>query len=308
MDHIPHVNILLSTFNGEKYLSEQLDSLLAQTYPNITIFIRDDGSSDTTVAILKAYQSVSPGKIVLLSDNFSNNLGYMQSFWILLSKSSDADYYAFCDQDDIWLPDKVALGVQTLEQMDKTLPLLYSSSFDYYDENLQFTGHAQALSSHIVLKDVLFYTPAFGFTILINQTLRKIALAASSLDFIPHDGWCQKIASSMGVFLYDSSITAKYRRHSSTVTHATSDKIKLIRKWLENDILGTGLSENYFVIRRLYEEYKDSMNASDQNLLETFMEQPVTFILYLKRLFFPKRLRPSLGGELALRLCFLFNK
>lgn len=319
MSTMPKVNILLSTYNGENYLATQLDSLLAQTYENIDIYIRDDGSTDETLAIINSYikksNTANTHPIILLDNSQKENFGYMKSFWTLLSESAPADYYAFCDQDDFWLPDKVKAGVQTLEKENASLPLLYSSSFTYCDENMNFTGNPVIPSynkagSQVgpLLHDNLFYTPAFGFTVLINKTLKDIAFSASSLENIPHDGWCEKIAASMGKFIYDPVQSAKYRRHSSTVTYANSDKLQMIAKWLKNDIFGIGLSEYHFILKRFYDEYQNRLDTDSLHLLNIFKEQRMTLPLYFKRLFFPKRLRPSLGGELALRLCFFLNK
>lgn len=302
----PRVNILLSTYNGEKYLASQLDSLLSQTYKNITIYVRDDGSADGTCEILRRY--AQKGFVIFLNDVEHKNLGYMESFWTLLRESGQADFYAFCDQDDVWFPNKVELGVRALEREDINLPLLYSSSFVYCDENLNFTGNPDVMKTPILFKDVMFYTPAFGFTIIINSTLRDIALSATSLKNIPHDGWCQKIAASMGKFIYDTAKTAKYRRHSDTVTYVSSKKKRMLTQWVKNDILGSGLSEFRFVLNRFYEEYADRLNDSDLCYLHAFMKEDITPLLYLRRLFAMKRFRPSLGGELALRLCFLLNK
>lgn len=308
MSRIPHVNVLLSTYNGANYIQQQLDSLLEQTYPNMTIYIRDDASTDNTLPLILPYLSRSEKKVVLIANNSMLNLGYMKSFWLLLKESGDADYYAFCDQDDIWLPNKVESGVHALSGKNSGIPLLYSSSFNYYDEELNFIEKAPSLSLPIQLKDVLFYTPAFGFTIIINRKLRDLALSASSLESIPHDSWCQKIAATLGEFIYDPIPLAKYRRHSATVTYAGADKFRYIAKWLQNDILGEGLSNYYYVITRFFEEYEKYISPEHANLLYLFSIHPFSISLYLKRLLYPKRLRPSLGGELALRLCFLFNK
>lgn len=312
MQSVPKVNILLSTYNGEKYLAEQLDSLLSQTYPNIVIYVRDDGSKDHTLSIIQSYLQKCAGtkghRMVLLENSKGENAGYMESFWTLLRESESADYYAFCDQDDFWLPDKIELGVKMLEKERSDVPLLYSSSFTYCDENLNYSGNPVAVSEPVEFKDVLFYTPAFGFTVIINKTLRSIALSASSLKNIPHDGWCQKIAASMGKFIYDPAQTARYRRHNSTVTYVNANRIQLTARWLKNDIFGGGLSEYRFVLRRFYEEYAYRLEEPVLKYLIRFMEQPVTFPLYWNRLFFPRRLRPSIGGETALRLCFLLNR
>ena len=308
MSNLPLVNVLLSTYNGARYIQQQLDSLLGQTYANMTIYIRDDGSTDNTLSMIIPYLSRKEKKIILLDNRKNQNIGYMKSFWLLLKESGDADYYAFCDQDDVWLPDKIEAGVRALSKKDPSIPLLFSSSFDYCDENLNFTGKAPILSTPIQLKDVLFYTPAFGFSILLNRTLRDTALSVPSLKGIPHDGWCQKIAAAFGEFVYDPTPLAKYRRSSASVTYAGSSNLHYIIKWLQNDILGRGLIDYYFVITQFYKIYKKRLNPENRRLLRLFIQRPWSLSLYLKRLFFPKRLRPTWGGELALRICFLLNK
>lgn len=308
------VNILLSTYNGEKYLSEQLDSLLQQTYRNIVIYVRDDGSNDHTLQILEKYQTRcnkeqgSGPQIVILQENKPVNLGYMESFWTLLRMCERADYYAFCDQDDVWLPNKVERGVAAMEKENNGIPLLYSSGFVYCDENMEETGYPAQISTPVKFKDVLFYTPAYGFTIMINNKLREQALGVASLENMPHDGWCQKIAAAMGKFIYDSTITAKYRRHASTVTYAGPQKIKLMIKWLKNEIFGNEMEEYYRVLRHFYDEYERELSNEDKERLRVFTKREHSVSLYFKRLFWKERLRPSLGGEAALRISFLLNK
>ena len=105
------VNILLSTYNGEKFIKQQIESLLAQTYENIAIHVRDDGSTDGTIGLLNQY-SGNP-KVHLY---FGDNLGYRKSFAWLLSNCCDADFYAYCDQDDVWMPDKISRAVLALRR------------------------------------------------------------------------------------------------------------------------------------------------------------------------------------------------
>lgn len=308
------VNILLSTYNGERYLREQLDSLLQQTYQNIVIYVRDDGSKDHTMSIIKEYQKKCNERqgdgpqIVIIDEGKTVNLGYMENFWTLLRKCEKADYYAFCDQDDVWFPNKVERGVAAMENENGDIPLLYSSGFAYCDENMEIIGYPAQISVPVNFKDVLFYTPAYGFTIVINNKLRELALGAASLEGMPHDGWCQKIATAMGKFVYDSTITAKYRRHSSTVTYAGTHKIKLVIKWLRNEIFGNGMEEYYRVLRHFYEEYEKSLSDSDKEKLRIFMKKENSMRIYLQRLSWKERLRPSIGGEVALRISFLVNK
>lgn len=309
----PKVNVLLSTYNGEEYLRCQLDSLLAQDYGNFTVFVRDDGSRDATASIIREY-ALKDGRIIFMNDpgegQKAENLGYKGSFWTLLRQSPEADYYSFCDQDDFWEHNKISRGVAALQEYDRSIPLLYSSSFDYYDENLQWSGHPALPSVPVQFKDVLFYTPAFGFTIMINGKLRETALSASDLTDIPHDCWCEKIAALFGKFVFDPAKTAKYRRHSKTVTYANSSRLQLLSSWLRNDIFGEVMREYRFYTTRLHDEYtgRTGISEEDSEILKLFSDREKGPGVYFRRLFFPHRLRPSAGGEIALRLCFLLNR
>ncbi len=128
------INILLSTYNGSKYLKEQLDSLLSQTYKDIEIIVRDDGSSDDTLDILKSYD------IKLLETK--QNLGAMGSFAELLSyavANSDSEYFMFCDQDDVWNSQKIEKTLEKMQGMEEKfgdIPLLVHTDLEVVDEEL----------------------------------------------------------------------------------------------------------------------------------------------------------------------------
>lgn len=127
------VAILLSTYNGEKYIKEQMDSLLAQTYPNIKIYIRDDCSTDNTLEILKTYED---DRIVLIEGE--KNLGYPGGFYELLRRCDEEDFYSFCDQYDVWLPEKIERAVDKLKDMNEATPNLYYAGYDFYDSQLNY--------------------------------------------------------------------------------------------------------------------------------------------------------------------------
>ena len=308
--NLPKVTILLSTYNGEKYIIEQLDSLLAQTYPNICIFIRDDASTDNTVHIINNYIMQHPEfPINWLPDTPGCNLGYQKSFWSLLQNCPASDYYSFCDQDDIWLPNKVELGVQALNNFDGRIPLLYTSSVDYYSMDLQFMGHSQKINLPIALKDVLFYCPAFGFTIIINDVLRKMALSSvTKYDNIPHDNWCLKIAATLGTIIYNDTPCAKYRRHNTTATFSSSSKLETLFYWFRSEILSRKFQKYYLYITNFTNEFRSILSSEDLQILSLFSIRKINPRIWFKRLFFPHRLRPTLGGEIALRICFLLNR
>ena len=127
------VAVLLSTYNGEKYVGAQLHSILTQNYKNLVVVVRDDGSKDKTVKIVKEYME-NNDNIKLVE---GKNLGFIKSFFELL-KLEQADYYAFADQDDIWFPNKISLAVESLNKLDDSVPNMAFSNSDYYDVNMNF--------------------------------------------------------------------------------------------------------------------------------------------------------------------------
>ena len=121
-----HVAILLSTYNGELFLKEQLDSLIAQSHSNWTIFASDDGSTDETLAILEKYQTkLGDDRLILLN---GPRQGFAKNFLSMVKNTSiKADYFAFCDQDDIWLPERLSTAITTLQPIPSNQPALFCS-------------------------------------------------------------------------------------------------------------------------------------------------------------------------------------
>lgn len=217
------VQILMSTYNGEKYLEQQIDSILNQTYPNIRILIRDDGSSDGTIEMLKRYEK----KYDNISYYQGDNIGVIQSFFDLLRKSDDsATYYAFADQDDEWLPDKVARAVELLGEKKVDKPLLYCSDTYIADENL-----------NIVKKDDKCPRPSWGnalvqnictgCTAVINKRLRDIVRETRPQEIVMHDWWLYLTAELFGEVCYDNEAFMKYRQHGNNVYGAKKSKLDI---------------------------------------------------------------------------------
>lgn len=314
------VHILLSTYNGEKYICEQLESIFSQTYREFKVYIRDDGSTDSTVKKINQYLARFPehaARTQWIPNEKHENLGYMMSFWKLLESASGADYYAFCDQDDVWLPEKVERGVNALEKEhkennrvnpDSEQPLLYFSNFYQCNEDLSVKKEGPVYSGCVKFENVLFYTPAFGFTILINENLRRLVLGNFDHIGLPHDGWVQKAAAAFGKIIYDPTCTAYYRRHDSAVTANNANKLSLIKNWIQNEILGDSMSEAHYVLERFYQVYAAKMKTEDKKLLKIYATRRKSQVVWWKRICFKEMLRPSVGGRVALRVCFLLAR
>lgn len=303
----PKVDILLSTWNGEKFLACQLDSLLAQDYPALRVLVRDDGSTDGTVGIIRKY-AAADSRIVFVNDpgdGRARNLGYRDSFMELLSREDDAEYYAFCDQDDFWFPEKVRLGVEALEAVGEGRPALYSSSFDYCDEALNRTSAPPMPRGRNTLRRTLFYSTAFGFTAMLNRALRsRILEFAPKCPALPHDHLCEQLACIYGEHVRDARKTALYRRHAGAVTASFGGAAKLAAGWVRNDLLGSTMATYRKYSRQLLAAIPgDSPEEREaRRLLELFGRGRFNPASWLGRVFYPWRLRPTIPGEIALRL------
>ena len=164
------VAVIMSTYNGERFIKEQLDSILNQTYKNLEIVVRDDGSKDGTVQIVKEYMKTYPN-IVL---HEGENLGFIKSFFELLNLV-EADYYSYADQDDVWMENKVELAVNSLEQLDQTKPNMAFGNSDYYDENMKFI-HSGPKNKKVSFLRALFSCCGQGMTITVNKKTRDMIL------------------------------------------------------------------------------------------------------------------------------------
>ena len=309
----PKVHILMSTYNGHKFLREQLDSIFKQTYNNFTLYVRDDGSNDGTNELLEEYikeHQLGEDKVIIVKNKEKKNLGWKGNFWKLLDKCPDADYYAFCDQDDVWQPCKLEYAVEMLEKNKyQDLPVMYFSSYDYCDEKLRVLHSAPVPPKIIKLRQVMFYTPALGFSIVINHKLREIALQTLDRTNLAHDGWVQKIAAAMGIIVYDSRRTALYRRYSSAVTSGNKNIFSIVKCWIKDEIFGEVMkNEFHFSNSRFYQEYQKYLSADDCKMLYLFAMKKNNIGLWFSRLFYMKRFRPTWSGELALRICLLLNR
>lgn len=223
--------ILLPTYNGEQYIGEMLDSLLrSQHCDSFVIYIRDDGSKDQTIAILKKYASQYDDTFVLF---FGENIGSVKGFNFLLKKSlgDGFNYFMFADQDDIWTEDKVGLVLERLKGADPDQPFLTHSDLYVVDENLkvidQSFWHYQKLNPGKSSINRLFIQNMItGCTIGIN---RKLAILAYPIpkEAIMHDWWLALVASAFGTIDVIKKQLVYYRQHSTNTIGAQKYTLKL---------------------------------------------------------------------------------
>ncbi|EOS25740.1 hypothetical protein C806_01867 [Lachnospiraceae bacterium 3-1] len=207
------VQVLLSTYQGEQFLEEQMESLLGQTWKNLEILVRDDGSKDNTQKILEHYSEkydnirYYPGK----------NVGVAKSFFELLKKS-DAEFVAFCDQDDVWLENKIEAAVDRLKK--EKGPALYCSNKILVDRNLCPMKKQNQTQLRPGFGNAVVECICTGCTAVLNRELADILSARLPEHAILHDWWTYLAASYVGSVIFDSHAYILYRQHEQNVVGA----------------------------------------------------------------------------------------
>jgi glycosyltransferase involved in cell wall biosynthesis len=208
------VQILMSTYNGQTYIREQMESLLNQDYPNMEILIRDDGSTDRTVNILREYEAAHANIHVFAE----KNVGVTASFFELLKKSNAA-YIAFCDQDDVWLSCKVTRAVKKLEVVQG--PALYCSNKILVDSKLQVIAVNGGKKLRPGFENAVVECICTGCTSMVNKELADNIRNHIPKHAIIHDWWCYLAASYLGTVVFDEQAYIWYRQHGGNVIGAS---------------------------------------------------------------------------------------
>ena len=205
------VCVFLSAYNGEKFIEEQMNSILLQVGDfELTLYIRDDGSQDATRNILETYATAHSNIFWRKGDNIGSTLSFMDL--VYQSKDTVFDYYAFADQDDVWLSDKIASAIECLKR--KTMPALYSSVKIIVDENLEQLCREDVPYEPGLLNVFFRHNAASGCTMVWNNPFHRI-LTAIHFDWKEgfHDSWACKLAEVFGVHIFDRTPHILYRQH-----------------------------------------------------------------------------------------------
>ena len=263
------IAIIMGTYNGEKYIKEQIASILTQDYTDWKLFIFDDGSKDDTENIIDEYVKNYPDKICFRRNKV--NLGAAGNFFNGIKEVADkyapkVEYYCFSDQDDVWVKDKLSRSLAKIRQIEDGKPALVFSDVAITDKNLSITAPSyfeaeKVERTKVSLNYLLMENKLIGGTVMINRTLLEQELKAEENGLVPykkakmHDWWFGLLAAGIGKIGYIEGFTEYYRQHENNVVGGGSfnsyvkariGKIKEIRQRINENIIQGEEFLNYF--------------------------------------------------------------
>lgn len=265
--------VLMSTYNGEKYISQQIDSILSQeTNHEIILRVRDDGSKDNTVSILEYYKKKFPKKIELIK---GSNIGLNASFFELIQHAGGFDYYSICDQDDVWLSKKLEVAIEWLSREDDNKPLLYASTSYLVYDDLKPYGKTREKLRELTIYNTIIQNICPGHTQVFNNALLNLLKKPLDVSNIyVYDSWIANLAMLYGKILFDNDSYTYYRQHKSNVLgygngklgqlftsflHTSSGDGKKYRNQIKYFIT---INEEKLKSEKFYDELRDYINAN----------------------------------------------
>lgn len=256
---IKKVVVLMSTYNGEEYLHEQLDSVFSQEGVEVNVIVRDDGSTDKTLFILQEYEKKKPLKFYT-----GENLKPAKSFMDLVYNAPDAEYYALCDQDDVWVQGKLKAAVDFLETCDN--PALYYHGMNLVDKELNRYGYyfRKQENAKSMEFSCLYGDEIAGCTMVFNGELLN-AIRAYKPSFITmHDGWIHRVCLCVHGSIYgDETAYINYRQHGNNAVGMQQRKI--LNQFSEMKKKECRFSK---LAKEMLKGYGNCITSSEQSILE----------------------------------------
>jgi glycosyltransferase involved in cell wall biosynthesis len=298
------IAVLLATYNGGKYLSEFLDSVIAQSEKNIVVYVRDDGSSDETLAIVAAHAARLP--IVVLPTE--RRLGPGHSFLTLLrAAADDCTYFAFADQDDKWLPNKLERARSALES-SPDLPSVYFARVEYVDEHLSHLGYSPAVRQ-LGFPSALVENVAMGCTMMLNRAGRLLVLEGNPAQLTMHDWWVYLLMTGLGRTVADDFIALQYRQHANNAVGGTANVFteyqRKIVQFIKRDPAVVSIAQQAGELKALY---SGRLSLSQRRIVEQLAPPDQGFWKRLGLCVWSPFRRQRPADTMILRLLFLLGR
>ncbi len=275
-DAEPLIDILMATYNGERFIGEQIESIRGQTCAVWRLLVSDDCSTDTTLDVLRRY-AAADGRIQVVSQGVRHG-GAKANFFSLMEKSA-APYVMFCDQDDVWLPRKVEKTLAAMRKIEGSAsgdaPLLVFTDMKVVDGQLNVIAESFEKFSSIEpartsFPHVLAQSLGAGCTMMVNAAARDLALKVQNLDdVIMHDWWLTLLASAFGRIGYLNEPTSLYRRHGFNEIGAL--EYSPVKRASHFDVMERGVASTVSQARTFLRCYGGALSAEQFKRIKEFV-------------------------------------
>jgi len=295
------VQVLLSSYNGEAYIEQQLDSIFSQKGVEVECLVRDDGSTDLTKEILTKYKK----KNSKLSVIFGENVGYSYSFMELIRKSGCFDYFSFADQDDVWCEEKLLRAIEKIELENNEVGTMYCSNCKVVDAQLKYIKKLHTKDNMLPdsIERALLQGFAHGCTMVLNLKARNIVKSYKPEYNYAHDFWIPIVLFYTGKVVYDSNAYILYRQHSSNVLGSKQSIAKIAKvnfKRIKNGISYSNLAAE------LLKGFDKLLPLESKEFLVDVKEYKQSIFKFLKVLLNKNIRKNTMKGTLFLKVSIIF--
>jgi glycosyltransferase involved in cell wall biosynthesis len=301
------VAILMCTRNGAAFLEQQLQSIADQTCTNWRLFISDDGSTDQTREIIKRFAGTHHQSVTIRN---GPGKGVCANFLSLAADPTiEADYFAFCDQDDIWYPDKLQRALAWLTTVGENVPAFYCGRTELISIDGQSCGFSSLFTRSVTFQNALVQNLGGGNTMVFNRAAKKLLEAAGTFEVVVHDWWVYQLVSAAGGSVhYDSQPVLKYRQHPNNLIGSNLGwRARLVR--LRMVLSGRFRDWNDTNIAALRQVPAQLIQPKNREVLELFAK--ARSASFLQRLYYLWRsgvYRQTLLGDFGLIVAAIFRR
>lgn len=292
MEKFNDIVVLLSSYNGEEYIQDQIDSILSQSKVNVKLIIRDDGSTDSTPILLTKYNQLPNVDVV-----YGDNVGACKSFLWLIENAPECDYYSFCDQDDVWDNDKLYLAITKLESNNA---ILYHGLAGKVDKHLTPIANDDYIPIDSFGASLM--SSATGCTMVFKDVLMKKLQKVRPTNVSMHDAWVYRSCYALGYKVYyDKGSHMKYRQHENNVSGGQMTWSQKLNKIKRN----SGLKYN--VASDIKACFWNEMSDDNRRTLMLFINYKKCFLDKVKVMFSNKFNQRKITTNILNKVLFFLN-
>ncbi|MEL7605872.1 MAG: glycosyltransferase family 2 protein [Sedimentibacter saalensis] len=271
------IDILLASYNGEKYIAEQIDSILNQTYKDWFLYIKDDCSTDNTINIIRNYENTYKDKIKVITSDIKS--GSAKDNFFSMFKYSENEYIMTCDQDDVWLPNKIEITLYKMMEAEKEnedMPILVHTDLKVVDEKLKKITDSLIKMQNLdfrrdKLNNLLVQNIVTGCTVMVNRKLLYYIKQVPQ-QAIMHDWWMALLASALGKLYFIDIPTVLYRQHSNNDVGAKNVKSTdyILRKLRNLNSVKKTINDTYIQAAELLNSIGDEVDSRNNEMIKQY--------------------------------------